>query len=115
MTEKSKILYANDETFDTTVLDSALPVLVDFWAPWCGPCRTFEPTIEELAKEYAGKIKFVKVNVDQGLRTAMSLDVRNIPAVVLFAQGKPVRKLVGAQPKADLNSAIEQWLNANAA
>jgi thioredoxin 1 len=101
---------ADDRTFATMVLDSEIPVLVDFWAPWCGPCRTIASTIEELARDYAGRIRFVKVNVDEGQRTAMSLGVWDIPALILFAQGKPVDRQVGVQPKAILNDMINQWL-----
>jgi thioredoxin 1 len=108
MEEKSPSMDANDNTFASMVMNSELPVLVDFWAPWCSPCRTIGPTVEELAKEYAGRIKFVKVNVDEGQRTAMSLGVLNIPTIILFSHGKPINRRVGIQPKAILNDMINQ-------
>jgi thioredoxin 1 len=110
MTEINPRVHVNDETFAETVINSDLPVLVDFWAPWCGPCRAIASTIEELAREYAGRIKFVKVNVDEGQRTAMSLGVMNIPTLILFANGKQINRQVGVQPKAILNDIINQWL-----
>lgn len=108
MEENSASVVANDNTFASMVLNSELPVLVDFWAPWCSPCQTIGPTIEELAREYEGRIKFVKVNVDEGQRTAMSLGVLNIPTIILFSRGKPINRRVGIQPKAILNDMINQ-------
>ncbi len=102
---------ANNETFGPKVLNSDLPVLVDFWAPWCGPCRANAPAVEELAGEYAGRIKFVKINVDEGLRTAMSWEVRDLPTFILFSGGRPIHRQVGVRPKAAMRELIDQWLS----
>jgi thioredoxin 1 len=88
-----------DDSFQTEVLDSDQPVLVDFWAPWCGPCRMLMPTIEELSEEYAGKVKIGKVNTDECTQTAASYGITSIPTVMLFKGGEMVDKVVGAPPK----------------
>lgn len=87
------------DTFEQEVLKSAEPVLVDFWAPWCMPCKMLGPTIDELAGDYAGKIKVVKVNVDENQPLAGQYGVRGIPTIILFKKGEPADRLVGAQPK----------------
>ena len=84
------------------VLQSDQPVLVDFWAPWCAPCRMIAPALEELAQEYSGKAKVAKLNVDQDPELAGQFGVSNIPTLILFAGGRPVAQLVGARPKAEL-------------
>lgn len=114
MSEKSQSVEANDETFAKVVMGSDVPVLVDFWAPWCGPCHAIAPMIEELAGKYADRVKFVKVNVDEGQRTAMSLGIMNIPTVMLFSNGKPIDRQVGIPPKAVLSDMVEQCLFRNA-
>lgn len=96
----------SDDTFDAEVLQSATPVLIDFWAPWCGPCRAIGPVVEELAREYAGKVKFVKMNVDDNPRTPQKYGVRGIPNLILFQGGKVKEQIVGAVPKAQLVRAI---------
>ncbi len=113
MEELSPSVNASDRTFDTVVIKSDLPVLVDFWAPWCNPCHAIDREVDELAKKYAGKIKFVKINVDEGQRTAMSLGVINIPTIMLFNRGKLVNSQVGIQPKDILNDMINRWLCEN--
>lgn len=88
-----------DANFDQEVLHADQPVLVDFWAAWCGPCRVIAPTIEELATEYAGRAKVVKLDVDSNPSTAMRYDIRSIPTLLLFKGGKPVDQMVGVVPK----------------
>ncbi len=95
-----------DATFDTEVRKSDVPVVVDFWAEWCGPCRQIGPALEELSKEYAGKVKIVKVNVDENPESPAMLGVRGIPALFLFKNGQVVSNKVGAAPKA----ALAPWI-----
>jgi len=101
----------NDQNFEAEVLKSELPALVDFWAPWCGPCRMVGPMVEELAKEYAGKIKVGKLNVDDNINTAAQYGVRSIPTLILFKGGKVASQIVGAQPKAELVKFINQVIS----
>jgi thioredoxin 1 len=95
-----------DATFDAEVRQSPLPVVVDFWAEWCGPCRQIGPALEELAAQYAGKVKIVKVNVDENPDSPARLGVRGIPALFLFKDGQVVSNKVGAAPKA----ALDTWI-----
>ena len=95
-----------DETFDAEVRQSDIPVVVDFWAEWCGPCKQIGPALEELSEEYAGKVKIVKVNVDENPDSPAVLGVRGIPALFLFKDGQVVSNKVGAAPKA----ALENWI-----
>jgi len=103
----SEAIKVESGTFQGEVLDSALPVMVDFWAPWCGPCKLLTPTIEELARDYAGKAKVVKVNVDDNQDLATKYGIRGIPTVMVFKGGQPVASLVGMRPKADLAQALD--------
>ncbi len=96
-----------DATFDTEVRQSDLPVIVDFWAEWCGPCKQIGPALEELSEEYAGKIKIVKVNVDDNPNSPAQMGVRGIPALFMFKAGEVISNKVGAAPKASLKSWIE--------
>ncbi|SNR88109.1 thioredoxin [Desulfurobacterium atlanticum] len=98
------------EEFEREVLSSDVPVLVDFWAPWCGPCRMLAPTIEELSEQYAGKVKVFKVNTDDLPMLAMQYGIRGIPTVMLFVNGEPVDVKVGLQPKAAFEQTIERYL-----
>ena len=96
----------SDSTFDKEVLQSTTPVLIDFWAPWCGPCRAIAPVVEELAKEYDGKLKVVKMNVDDNPQTPSRYGVRGIPNLIVFKGGKVAEQIVGAVPKSRLAQAI---------
>jgi len=100
------IVHVSDDNFETEVLKSPLPVLLDLWAPWCGPCRAIAPIVDELAGEYAGKLKVVKLNVDDNPRTPTRYGVRGIPNLILFKNGEVHQQIVGAVPKAHLIKAI---------
>ena len=97
-----------DSNFQSDVLESSVPVLVDFWAPWCGPCRMIGPTIEELAVENAGSFKVGKVNVDDNNRLAMTYNVASIPTIMIFNKGRLVQQFMGVQPKAKLQQALDE-------
>ena len=97
----------SDSTFESEVLQSATPVLIDFWAPWCGPCRAIAPVVEELSREYEGKLKVVKMNVDDNPATPARYGVRGIPNLIVFKGGQVHEQIVGAVPKARLARAID--------
>jgi thioredoxin 1 len=100
----------NDASFDTDVLNSDVPVLVDFWAEWCGPCRQMTPTIDALASDYAGRAKIGKLNVDHNNGTASRYNIRGIPTILLFKGGVVVEQKVGALPKSELTKLIDSHL-----
>jgi len=105
-----KVLALNDANFDREVLQSDLPVLVDFWATWCSPCKAIAPLIDTVADEYAGKIKVGKVNVDENPATPGKYGVRGIPTLILFKGGSVVDQVVGAIPKSQLDALIAKAL-----
>jgi thioredoxin 1 len=102
-----KVAELSDANFSTEVLESDQAVLVDFWAPWCGPCRQIAPMVEELAEEYAGSVKVAKVNIDDSPNLAMNYGVTSIPTLIVFKGGDVVQRFVGAQPKNRLQQALD--------
>ncbi len=100
----------NDSTFDASVLKSELPVLVDFWAPWCGPCRSVAPVVEELATEYSGRINVAKMNVDESQSVPSKYGIRAIPTLILFKNGEVVDQITGAVSKTNIDALINKAL-----
>jgi thioredoxin 1 len=105
---------ATDANWEEEVLTVEQPVVVDFWAPWCGPCRVVDPIIEDLAAQHAGRVKFMKLNVDDNPATATRYNVLSIPTVILFERGEPQDTVIGARSKSHYESAWERWLQAAA-
>lgn len=106
------IKHVTDASYQQDVLEADSPVLVDFWAPWCGPCRMIAPVVEELAKEYAGKVTFAKMNTDENPDTPSSLGIRGIPTLILYVNGEEADRLVGFAPKPVLKRKIDALLEA---
>lgn len=106
------VVHVTDASFESDVVKSSEPVLVDFWAEWCGPCKAIAPMLDELAAQYEGRLKIVKVNVDENQKTPYQLGVRGIPTLVLVKDGNVVGQKVGAPRKADLTALIESKLSA---
>jgi len=105
-----KIVTLSDATFDEHVKGSDVPVLVDFWAEWCGPCKMISPVLEEIAEEQAGKLQSGKLNIDDNLEVTRRFDVMSIPTLILFKDGEPEVRLIGAKPKGQLLQEIAQYL-----
>ncbi|KAI3708415.1 hypothetical protein L2E82_37584 [Cichorium intybus] len=108
--EAVQVLPVTDATWQSEVLESGLPVLVEFWAPWCGPCRMIHPVIDELAKEYNGKLTCYKVNTDESPSIASRYGIRSIPTVIIFKDGEKKDAVIGAVPKSTLSASIEKFL-----
>lgn len=106
----SNAIEVNDNTFEQEVINSSELTVVDFWAPWCGPCRKLGPVLDEIGQEYAGKIKIVKVNTDENLKTAKEYSVSGLPSILIFKDGNPLERLVGLMPKSSIVSNIEKHL-----
>jgi thioredoxin 1 len=107
----ASVQQVGDDSFEREVLQSPTPVLIDFWAPWCAPCRAIAPVVEEIAKDYAGKLKVVKMNVDDNPGTPSRYGVRGIPNLIIFKGGQVKEQIVGAVPKAQLVKAISKVID----
>lgn len=106
----ANIFHVNEESFKKSVLDSQKPVLVDFWAEWCGPCKMIAPLIDELAGEYQDKAGFAKINVDENPKLASQFGVMSIPTIIIFNKGKPEHQVIGYKPKNELKKLIDNVL-----
>jgi len=106
----SDLFEVNDENFDTEIMNADMPSMVDFWAEWCGPCRMVSPVVEELAKEYEGKIKVAKMNVDQNRQTPARFGIRSIPTLIFFKGGEVSNTIIGAQPKSSIEEELKKLL-----
>ncbi|NMC86221.1 MAG: thioredoxin [Anaerolineaceae bacterium] len=107
-------IHVTDAAFEKTVLQSALPVIVDFWAPWCGPCRAVAPILEKIAKEYAGKLVVAKVNTDENSEYAVKYGVQGIPTMLFVSKGKVIHTQVGMAPEPTIRTIVDQFLSVSA-
>jgi thioredoxin 1 len=106
------VLELSDATFEQEVLRSETPIVVDFWAPWCGPCRAVEPVLAQLEEESGGRVRFAKLDIDQNLQTASRYEVLSIPTAILFEGGEPQETVIGARPRSYYEQAWAAWLTA---
>ncbi len=104
------IIELSDSTFESEVVNSDVPVLVDFWAPWCGPCRAIAPLVEEISSSYEGKIKVGRMNVDENQSTTMKFGIRSIPTIIMFKGGEAVDQIIGAVPKGEIERVVDKSL-----
>jgi len=104
------LLHVSDANFEDEIVQADIPAMVDFWAEWCGPCKMVGPTVEALAKEYAGKIKIAKMDVDANRETPAKFGIRSIPTLILFKEGKVAHTIVGALPKGDIEKELKKLL-----
>jgi len=104
------IIEVSDSNFESEVVKSDVPVLVDFWAPWCGPCKAIAPIVEEISSSYEGKIKVGKMNVDENQATTMKFGIRSIPTIIMFKDGEAVDQIIGAVPKGEIERVVEKSL-----
>ena len=104
------ILEVTDDSFDSEIINSDIPAMVDFWAEWCGPCKMVSPVVEELAGQYTGKIKMAKMDVDKNRQTPAKFGIRNIPTLILFKGGEVVNTIIGAQPKSSIEEQLKKLL-----
>ncbi len=110
MTTEGNTIHLSDATFEAEILKSEIPALVDFWAPWCGPCRVVGPVVEELAQQYAGRIKVAKLNVDENPVTPGKYGIRGIPTIIVFKNGEVLEQVVGAVPKGNIEAMVKKAL-----
>ncbi len=110
MANEPNLIHVTDKNFSSEVLQSEIPVLVDFWAAWCGPCRAISPIVDELAREFGGRVKITKLNIEENPITPSQYGVRGIPTLILFKEGKVFDQIVGSVPKARLKAMIEKAL-----
>lgn len=104
------VVELSDSLFENEVIKSDIPVLVDFWAPWCGPCKAIAPTVSQISKDFAGKLKVGKVNVDENQQTSIQFGIRSIPTLLIFKDGKIVEQIIGAVSQGDLEQSINKVL-----
>ncbi|MCD6415155.1 MAG: thioredoxin [Planctomycetes bacterium] len=106
-----RVIEVTDADFDSQVMQSELPVVLDLWAPWCGPCRMISPLLKELAEEHAGQVKLCKINVDENPQTAVRFGIQAIPTILFFADGEEKNRLIGVRPKSAYQAVIEEMIS----